>query len=103
MKTFLTAAILGLTGLAGAASADAQDVRKYRNDRDDRRIDRRHRDREHGRRHRDVRPRHESVRVERYWIPARTTSVFAGYDPCGRPIYRTVCVPGHWATRPICD
>ena len=45
----------------------------------------------------------ESARVERYWAPARTTSVFAGYDPCGKPTYRTVCVPGHWATRPICD
>jgi hypothetical protein len=96
MKTFLTAAILGLTGLAGAAGADAQDVRKYRNDRDDHKIERRH--------HRgDFRRHRETARVERYWVPARTESVFSGYDHCGKPVYRTVCIPGHWATRPICD
>ena len=100
MKTFLTAAILGLTGLAGAVGADAQDVRKYRNDRDDHKVERRHRDRAHGRRNREARPRHESARVERYWVPARTESVFSGYDHCGKPIYRTVCVAaGHWAYR----
>jgi len=96
MKTFLTAAILGLTGLAGAAGADAQDVRKYRNDRDDHKIERRH--------HRgDFRRNREARRVERTWVPARTESVFSGYDHCGKPVYRTVCIPGHWATRPICD
>ena len=76
--------------------ADAQDVRNHRNDRNDHKFERRHHRREF-RRH------HEAPRLERYWVPARTESVFAGYDHCGKPIYRTVCVPGYWATRPICD
>ena len=91
MKTFLTAAILGLTGLAGIATADAQDVRNHRNDA------------KHERHHRREFRRHHAPRVQRYWVPARTESVFAGYDHCGKPIYRTVCVPGYWATRPVCD
>src|SRR5690349_14548916 len=104
MKTFLTAAILGLTGLAGAAGADAQDVRKYRNDRDDHKIERRHPGREHRFNRGDFRRHREATRLERYWVPERTESVFAGYDHCGKPIYRTVCVPGHWETRTVkCD
>ena len=31
------------------------------------------------------------------WVPARYEQVFAGYDRCGRPVYRTVCVGvGHY-------
>lgn len=93
MKTFLTAAILGLTGLAGAASADAQDVHRYRNDRNDRRIERHHPNRE-------VRRRPHAPRMERYWVAPRYETVFAGYDHCGRPTYRTVCVSaGYWSYR----
>jgi hypothetical protein len=28
------------------------------------------------------------------WVPARYQQVFVGYDRCGAPIYRTVCVSG---------
>ena len=96
MKTFLTAAILGLTGLAGVASADAQDVRNYRNDRNTSKYEHRH--------HRREFRRHHAPRVQWTWVPARTESVFAGYDHCGKPIYQSVLVcEGHWTTRPICD
>ena len=100
MKTILTAAILGLTGLAGAAGAEAQDVHRYRND--DRRETR-------VEVHRPwfsfsfFRGHHEP-RVERVWVPARYESRFSGYDHCGKPLYRSVCVSeGHWTTRPACD
>ena len=99
MKTFLTAAFLGITGLAGAAGADAQDVRNYRKDHDrhERRVENR---REHRfNRHREYRP--IAPKVERYWVPARYATVFVGYDHCGQPMYRSVCVAaGYWATRP---
>jgi len=28
----------------------------------------------------------------RVWVPARYEQVFVGYDRCGYPVYRTVCV-----------
>src|SRR6185503_9245660 len=97
MKTILTVAILGLTGLAGVAGAEAQDAHRYRNDnyRETRVEVRRH-------------PgtwwqfwRHREPRVERVWVPARYESRFAGYDHCGKPIYRSICVcEGYWTTRP---
>jgi hypothetical protein len=95
MKTFLTAAILGLTGLAGVAGAEAQDVHPYRGGSEPR----------HERRdeHRGFyRNRHrESARVERIWIAPRFESRITGYDPCGKPIYGQVCVSaGYWTTRP---
>lgn len=98
MKTFLTAAILGITGLAGAAGAEAQDLRSYRHDRNDRR-DRRSESRH---RHHDHRyTRHHAPRVERYWVAPRYERVFVGYDHCGQPMYRTVCVSaGYWGYRP---
>jgi len=102
MNPFLTAAILGMTGLAGAAGAEAQDLRNYRHDRHDRRVESRHHPRNDHRYNRWRERRHAppAPRVERYWVPARYATVFAGYDHCGRPIYRTVCVSaGYWATR----
>jgi hypothetical protein len=95
MKTFLTAAILGITGLVGVAGAEAQDLRNYRNDRHDRRSESRYR-------HNDNRfTRRHAPRVERYWVPARYATICVGVDHCGRPIHRTVCVAaGYWATRP---
>lgn len=54
-------------------------------------------------------PRHYSSRHcgrcrpigERVWVnQPRYQNVFVGYDLCGRPVTRTVCVSsGHWATR----
>ena len=45
-------------------------------------------------------PVHVHTRVPVYqqvWVPARFETVFRGYDFCGRPIYRTVCVrAGHY-------
>jgi len=45
-------------------------------------------------------PVHVHTRVPIYhwvWVPVRYDTVFAGYDFCGRPIYRTVCVSaGHY-------
>ena len=101
MKRFLTIAVLGLTGLAGIAAAEAQDVRKYRGDgpRHESRV-------EHRRSHGFRKPfrRHEAPRVERVWVPARHESRFVGYDHCGKPIYRSVCVSeGYWTTRPVCN
>jgi len=98
MKTILTAAILGLTGLAGAAGAEAQESHRTRNnDCRETRIE-------------VHRPwfsfsffRHHEPRGERVWVPARYESRFEGYDPCGKPIYRQVCVSdGYWTTR-SCD
>ena len=96
MKTFLTAAILGVTGLAGmAGAAEAQDVHKYRGGNEPR----------HERRgeHRGFfRNRHrEAVRVERVWIAPRFETRITGYDHCGKPIYGQVCISaGYWTTRP---
>ena len=38
---------------------------------------------------------------ERVWVnQPRYQQVFAGYDFCGRPVYRRACVSrGHWTTR----
>jgi hypothetical protein len=95
MKTFLTAAILGLTGLAGVAGAEAQDIHRYRGGnepRHERREEQRGFDRN---RHR------ESIRVERIWIAPRFESRIVRYDPCGKPVYGQVCVSaGYWTTRP---
>lgn len=100
MKTILTVAILGLTGLAGLTAAEAQDLRSYRRDDSCRESRVEHH-----------RPgwfsrffgRHRAPRVERVWIPARYESRMVGYDHCGKPIYRSVCVgEGHWTTR-RCD
>jgi hypothetical protein len=110
MKTFLTAAILGLTGLAGAAGVQAQDTHKYRGGNE-----RRHESRVQPRQE----PRNEyqgglraffgfghrepATRIETYWVAPRYETVFAGYDRCGKPMYRTVCnSEGYWATRPVC-
>jgi len=100
MKTILTAAILGLTGLAGAAGAEAQDVHRYRHDdRCETRVEV----------HRPgwfsfLYRRHHEPRAERVWVPARYESRCTGYDHCGKPLYRSVCVSeGHWTTRPACD
>ena len=108
MKTFLTAAILGVTSLAGVAGAEAQDVHKYRGGnatrherRDDRTRLRTLRDRRddhrgfHRNRHR------ETVRVERFWVAPRFETRIVGYDHCGRPITSQVCIAaGYWSTRP---
>ncbi len=48
--------------------------------------------------------RREPVHVHQYtpvydrvWVQAQYDEVFVGYDHCGRPIYRTVCVrAGHY-------
>ena len=120
MKTFLTAAILGLTGLAGMTGAEAQDVHKYRGGnepRHDSRVQPRHDPRQEPRvEHRNhdrggfraffsFGHRAPETRVERYWVAPRTETVFAGYDSCGKPVYNTVCVSaGYWATRTVrCD
>ena len=100
MKTILTVAILGLTGLAGAVGAEAQDVRRYRNDD--------HRETRVEYRHPSwfsrLFRRHSAPRVERVWVPARYESRFSGYDHCGKPIHRSVCVcEGYWTSRPVCD
>lgn len=83
MKTLLTAAILGITGLTGVAGAEARDLRHDRHDR------------------REVRHRRPvAPRIEWTWVAPRYQTVFAGYDHCGRPTYRTVCVSaGTWAPR----
>ncbi|MBI3858068.1 MAG: hypothetical protein HY293_20500 [Planctomycetes bacterium] len=90
MKTFLTAAILGLTGLAGAAGADAQD---HRDSRHERSIPVRH--------HR----RHRETRMERVWVPARSETRVVGTDSCGKPITRRVSISeGYWTMRAVrCD
>ncbi len=37
------------------------------------------------------------VENERVWIAPVYSTVFAGYDACGRPIYRQECTtPGYW-------
>jgi hypothetical protein len=45
---------------------------------------------------------HNCVKVPIYgqvWVPPRYENVFSGYDHCGRPIYRTVCVSqGYYRT-----
>ena len=42
---------------------------------------------------------HEIPVYNQIWIPARHESVIVGYDHCGRPLYRAVCVsPGHYET-----
>lgn len=94
MKTVLTAAILGLTGLAGVSAAEAQDQRHYRGE------SRHERSYSHPRHH-----RHQAPSFEWVWVPARYESRFAGYDPCGMPVYRRVCVSeGYWTRRPVrCD
>ncbi len=90
MKSIVTAAVLALAGLAGAPGADAQEHRGP--DRDHHRV-------EH---HRRNRPQH---RRERIWVPARYESRFSGYDRCGKPVYRSVCVAeGRWTFAPDrCD
>jgi hypothetical protein len=49
---------------------------------------------------RTYRPVHVHCRVPVYqeiWIPAAYQTVVVGYDRCGRPIVRTVCVrEGYW-------
>jgi hypothetical protein len=97
MKTFLFAGILGL---AGAVGAEAQDVHNYRNDGP------RQESRYEGRRQTGFWSffRRHRAHSERVWVPARYESRFAGYDHCGKPIYRSVCVcEGYWTTRPVCD
>ena len=95
MKTFLTAAILGVTGLAGVAGAEAQDVHQYRGGnatRHERRDDHRGFYRNHHR---------ETVRMERFWVAPRFETRIVGYDHCGRPITSQVCIAaGYWSTRP---
>ena len=97
MKTFL---IAGILGLAGAVGAEAQDAHKYRNDGP------RHESRYEGHRQSGFWSffhRHRT-HTERVWVPAKYESRFAGYDHCGKPIYRSVCVcEGYWTTRPTCD
>ena len=114
MKTFLTAAILGLTGLAGAVSADAQDVRRHPTNnppRTESGHEPRHEPRGDFRREPEHRgffgfhfgfsPR-PAPRVEQVWIAPRYETIIAGYE-CGRPVYRTVCAAeGYWTTR-TCD
>jgi hypothetical protein len=45
-------------------------------------------------------PVHVHTRAPIYrevWVPAQYDTVIAGYDRCGRPVYRTVCVgAGHY-------
>jgi hypothetical protein len=106
MKTFLTAAILGLTGLAGLTGAEAQDVHKYRGGNDSRH-EQRHEPRrdDRGRFHTSFRFGFHTPapRMERVWVPARFETVIVGYDHCNRPIYNTVCVSaGYWTMR-ACD
>lgn len=105
MKTFVTAAILGLTGLAGAVNADAQDVRRHPGNapRHEPRHELRHRPEHRGffGFHFGFSPR-PAPRVEQVWIAPRYQTVLVGYE-CGRPVYRTVCVAeGYWTTR-TCD
>jgi len=98
MKTFLTAAILGLTGLAGVAGAEAQDVHKYRGGNEPR-----HERRDEPRGFYRNRHREAAPRVERVWVPARFETRIVGYDHCGKPIYNQICVSaGYWTTR-TCD
>jgi len=103
MKTFVTAAILGLTGFAGVAGAEAQDVHKYRGGNESRH-EQRH-DRRNDRRHGfwgffGFRNRECAPRVEQVWVPARYETVIVGRDHCGRPVYNTICVSaGYWTTR----
>ena len=98
MKTFL---MVGILGLVGAAGAEAQDAHRYRGEGP------RHESRIEVRRHSGYWWqfwRHSAPRVERVWVPARYESRISGYDHCGKPIYRSVCVcEGYWTTRPICD
>jgi len=116
MKTFLTAAILGLTGLAGAAGADAQDVHKYRGGNEPRHESRteprhaprpelRHENRGGFRAFFGFGHREPETRIERFWVAPRYETVFAGYDHCGKPVYNTICVSaGYWDTRTVrCD
>lgn len=110
MKTFLTAAILGLTGLAGAVTADAQDARRHspapaprHETRPEPRRDRRHESGHPGffgfRFGFAPRP---APRVEQVWVAPRYETIIVGYE-CGRPVYRTVCAAeGYWTTR-ACD
>jgi hypothetical protein len=94
MKTFLKAAILGVTGLAGVAGAEAQDVHKYRGGNEPRHERHEHRDyyRDH---------RRGPVRVERIWIAPRFETRITSYDRCGKPIYGQVCIAaGYWSTSP---
>jgi hypothetical protein len=95
MKTFLTAAILGVTSLAGVAGAEAQDVHRFRGSNEPR-----HERREE---HRGFfRDRHrEPVRGDRIWIAPRFETRITGYDPCGRPLYGQICVAaGYWSVGP---
>jgi hypothetical protein len=97
MKTFLFAGILGL---AGALGAEAQDVHKYRNDRP------RHESRYEAQRHSGFWSffRRHRAHPSRVWVPARYETRIVGYDHCGKPIYKSVCVTeGYWTTRPVCD
>ena len=87
MKTIVTAAVLALAGLAGASGADAQDYRNHGPRQGQPRV-------EQHRRHRSFPAPHRT----RIWVPARYETRFAGYDNCGRPIHRSVCVTaGHWS------
>jgi len=95
MKTFLTAAILGVTGLAGVSGAEAQDVHKYRGGNEPRH-ERRDERRDHNRNH-----RRGPAPVERIWIAPRFETRITGTDHCGKPIYGQVCIAaGYWSTRP---
>jgi hypothetical protein len=96
MKTIVTAAVLALVGLGGAAGADAQEHRSHPSGGGQHRDLRAHR-------HRVERVEH-APRLERIWIAPRYETVFAGYDHCGKPLVRTVCISeGRWTTRPVCD
>ena len=41
---------------------------------------------------RSVHRHHWVTRYERVWVPPVYRTVFAGYDACGRPSYRNLCV-----------
>jgi hypothetical protein len=102
MKTFLTAAILGLTSLAGAAGASADDGCAPRHH--DSRVESRTPYRHQVGNYRRHWWQFWAPRAERVWVPARYESRIAGYDHCGKPIYRSVCVcEGYWTTRRACD
>lgn len=93
MKTLVTAVVLALAGLGGAVGADAQEHRPRPSEGGQNRELRVHR----------YRAEH-ALRMERIWIAPSYKAVLAGYDHCGKPVYRTVCISeGCWTTRPVCE
>jgi hypothetical protein len=88
MNAMLAAAALGLFSGVAAPTPEARpyhEARAY------------HMHRHFGRPHVVIAPR-----FERVWVEPCVERRFVGYDACGQPMYRTICVtPGYWTTREV--